>query len=299
MSAHFNFYSELGLDPSNDSAALGQVLDQRLAEFQQRGLPSTSGEVQVVLTARAILTDLQKRMSYDQRLNDPSAPAMDAAALRNLAQTGQFEPSNQFAAFQNQPGQNGQNQYQPMPTPKPARQVTKAPLPELPADASVGDLWKRTSGLPRFFTIAQLVAGVIPALSFVYLIFVSFTLMGDNLGGMDTFMDELGYAGRTIALAVLPVFALILVPTFAMQLYWAWQALHANKPNYLIPFLVTQVPIALVAFVLMISAGFMGSYFLLFWHFLWLAASVTGIVLGCLPAVRAWFNNEVLTVQSA
>lgn len=291
MTSHFDFYSALGLDSAADSQQLTEVLNQRLAELQQQGAPATSGEVQVAMTARAILSDPQKRQAYDQRLADESAPTMDAAVLRNLAQTGSFEPATQFDAFQ----------YQPTPTsaPAPVAQVTRTPLPELPANASFGALWNRIKGLPRFFTIAQGIAGLIPLLTFVYIIFNTLTLFGDSSSGTGSLDEMLGAFGRGIGLVVFPFIALILIPIFSMQLFWAWSALYANKPNYLVGFLVPQVSIALVAMLMMLTAGYMETYFMLFWYFLWFAATVTAIVLACLPAVRAWFNNEVLTVQQA
>nr|VDG64089.1 Uncharacterised protein [Streptococcus thermophilus] len=78
---HHDFYSSLGLDRDRDAATLAATIDWRLADSDVS--PAKRDELQV---ARKILGDERRRALYDARLNDADAPAMDVAALRELAQ---------------------------------------------------------------------------------------------------------------------------------------------------------------------------------------------------------------------
>lgn len=78
--AHYNLYKSLGLDRGKNTHVLGAEIDARLASD---GLdPALRDELEV---ARRVLGDAQRRSAYDTKLDDPSAPPIDVAALRDLA----------------------------------------------------------------------------------------------------------------------------------------------------------------------------------------------------------------------
>lgn len=79
--AHYDLYNALGLDRSMDTNAIASDLDQRIAS----GHATNSGGMEELKIARKILGDSGRRDLYDKKLNDPSAPDIDVAALRDLA----------------------------------------------------------------------------------------------------------------------------------------------------------------------------------------------------------------------
>lgn len=79
--AHYNLYDSLRLDRAKDPAALAQEIDQRI----QSGNTWNPGGLEELQVARAVLGDPYRRSAYDQRLNDPNAPAMTPDSLRQLA----------------------------------------------------------------------------------------------------------------------------------------------------------------------------------------------------------------------
>ncbi|OFT82348.1 hypothetical protein HMPREF3101_08075 [Corynebacterium sp. HMSC29G08] len=83
MMAHYNLYDSLRLDRAKDAAALAQEIDQRI----QAGSTRNPGGLEELQVARAVLGDPYRRSAYDQRLNDPNAPAMTPDSLRQLAHT--------------------------------------------------------------------------------------------------------------------------------------------------------------------------------------------------------------------
>ncbi|MCQ4623589.1 hypothetical protein [Corynebacterium sp. CCUG 70398] len=113
---HYNLYNAVGSDRSKDAASLAAELDQRIAS----GVATNPGGIEELKIARSILGDPQRRAMYDQRLDDPTAPDIDVAALRELAaldttggagQAGQAAPTAQPGQPQygaGQPGQPGQ-----------------------------------------------------------------------------------------------------------------------------------------------------------------------------------------------
>ena len=77
---HHDFYSSLGLDRDRDAASLAASIDWRLADSNIS--PAQRDELQV---AQKILGDERRRALYDARLDDPTAPTIDVASLRELA----------------------------------------------------------------------------------------------------------------------------------------------------------------------------------------------------------------------
>lgn len=78
--SHHNFYESLGLDRSKDSAALRAEINEKLGAG---GLTDAlRDELQV---ASQVLGDSRRRAAYDSRLDDPNAPTITVAALRELA----------------------------------------------------------------------------------------------------------------------------------------------------------------------------------------------------------------------
>lgn len=79
--AHYDIYRSLGLDPAASTAELDRELSARLEAAAQ----DDPAAVDEVSTARAVLGNDARRRLYDQRLNDPSAPEIDVAAIKELA----------------------------------------------------------------------------------------------------------------------------------------------------------------------------------------------------------------------
>ncbi|WP_291477613.1 hypothetical protein [Corynebacterium sp.] len=79
--AHYDIYRSLGLDRSTPTAELDRQLADRLAAVPQ----DDTAAVDELTTARAVLGDDTRRSLYDQRLDDPTAPEIDVASLKDLA----------------------------------------------------------------------------------------------------------------------------------------------------------------------------------------------------------------------
>ncbi|MCT1684096.1 hypothetical protein M3A74_04600 [Corynebacterium appendicis] len=128
--AHYDLYNSLGLDRSADPATLGAELNQRI----NSGVATNPGGMEELRIAREILGDPQRRSLYDQKLDDPNAPEINIAALRELAQAnfggapaagaagvagavgGQGNAAQaQSAPWQGQPGRPGQPQGEQAP----------------------------------------------------------------------------------------------------------------------------------------------------------------------------------------
>ncbi|MEJ6550793.1 hypothetical protein PQI66_14700 [Corynebacterium sp. USCH3] len=79
--AHYDLYQSLGLSRRATPQELAAEIEQRLATTPADDV----GQLDQLNTARAILGDETRRSLYDQRLDDPSAPEIDVASLRELA----------------------------------------------------------------------------------------------------------------------------------------------------------------------------------------------------------------------
>ncbi|WP_394280664.1 hypothetical protein [Corynebacterium sp.] len=79
--AHCDLYDALGLDRSQDSVNLAQQIDQKI----NSGVATNPGGPEELRIARDILGNDQRRRMYDSKLNDPTAPDINIAALRDLA----------------------------------------------------------------------------------------------------------------------------------------------------------------------------------------------------------------------
>lgn len=79
--AHYDLYDALGLDRSQDSVNLAQQIDQKI----NSGVATNPGGPEELRIARDILGNDQRRRMYDSKLNDPTAPDINIAALRDLA----------------------------------------------------------------------------------------------------------------------------------------------------------------------------------------------------------------------
>lgn len=116
--AHYNLYESLGIDRSTSTQGIAEDIDKRLSTGNTSN-PGGEDELQV---ARQVIANPTKRGMYDARLDDPSAPEIDIAALRDLAelqvpaqgqqQQSQAQPISQ--QFQ-QPGQPQQPQHPKQP----------------------------------------------------------------------------------------------------------------------------------------------------------------------------------------
>jgi hypothetical protein len=100
--AHYDIYRSLGLDRRAPTAELDRQLADRLAATPQDDIAA----VDELTTARAVLGDDTRRALYDQRLDDPGAPEIDVASLKELAALEVGGQPGQ-AAQAGQPGQAG------------------------------------------------------------------------------------------------------------------------------------------------------------------------------------------------
>lgn len=107
--AHYDLYQTLGLDRAASTQDLDRQLNDRISAAG--GDPAALDELS---TARAVLGNDTRRSMYDQRLDDPNAPEIDVASLKDLASlnvtgTGGTEGAAGAAApqggFQQQAGQ--------------------------------------------------------------------------------------------------------------------------------------------------------------------------------------------------
>lgn len=110
--AHYNLYESLGIDRNTSTQDIAEDIDKRLSTGNTSN-PGGEDELQV---ARQVIADPTKRGMYDARLDDPSAPEIDIAALRDLSELqvpaqGQQPQQQQFQ----QPGQPQQPQQPQQP----------------------------------------------------------------------------------------------------------------------------------------------------------------------------------------
>lgn len=108
--AHYNLYESLGIDRSTSTQGIAEDIDKRLSTGNTSN-PGGEDELQV---ARQVIADPTKRGMYDARLDDPSAPEIDIAALRDLGEL-QVPAQEQQQQFQ-QPGQPQQPQQPKQPS---------------------------------------------------------------------------------------------------------------------------------------------------------------------------------------
>lgn len=104
--AHYNLYESLGIDRSTSTQDIAKDIDKRLSTGNTSN-PGGEDELQV---ARQVIADPTKRGMYDARLDDPNAPEIDIAALRDLGEMQvPVQAQAQPQQFQ-QPGQPQQPQ---------------------------------------------------------------------------------------------------------------------------------------------------------------------------------------------
>lgn len=80
--AHYNLYESLGIDRGTSTQGIAEDIDKRLSTGNTSN-PGGEDELQV---ARQVIADPTKRGMYDARLDDPSAPEIDIAVLRDLGE---------------------------------------------------------------------------------------------------------------------------------------------------------------------------------------------------------------------
>lgn len=95
--AHYNLCETLGIDRSASTHSIAEDIDARLSS----GNISNPGGADELQVARQIIGDQTKRGMYDARLDDPNAPDIDIAALRDLVgffpKPGEITHSNSVA----------------------------------------------------------------------------------------------------------------------------------------------------------------------------------------------------------
>lgn len=151
--AHYNLYESLGIDRSTSTQGIAEDIDKRLSTGNT---PNPGGEDELQV-ARQVIADPTKRGMYDARLDDPSAPEIDIAALRDLSEL-------QVSAQGQQPQQQ-QSQAQPI-----SQQLQQPGQPQQPQQPQQP---KQPSKLKREFArsskVALTVAAVVPLLAVLVL----------------------------------------------------------------------------------------------------------------------------------
>ena len=96
--AHYNLYDSLNLDINASSDDIVSILEKRI----QEGNLDNLGGLEEVKLAKEILGNPEKRVKYDARLQDPSAPDITVDTIRDLAATA----NTQEAGAPRNPGLN-------------------------------------------------------------------------------------------------------------------------------------------------------------------------------------------------
>lgn len=78
---HYDLYTSLGVDRSEDSRGLVAELQQRIID----GRTDNLGGEEELRTALAIFGNVEKRRLYDRNISDPAAPEVTVDAIRELA----------------------------------------------------------------------------------------------------------------------------------------------------------------------------------------------------------------------
>ncbi|MDO4610492.1 hypothetical protein [Corynebacterium sp.] len=97
MADHINLYEVLGIDRAESTERINEELLGRLRHLHAAGTPEGDAEVQKTLIGRGILGDDELRRTYDERLDDDSAPAMTVAALREFQARRAFPDAGRHA----------------------------------------------------------------------------------------------------------------------------------------------------------------------------------------------------------
>lgn len=140
--AHYNLYESLGIDRGTSTQDIAEDIDKRLSTSNTSN-PGGEDELQV---ARQVIADPSKRGMYDARLDDPNAPEIDIAALRDLAELQ--------VSVQGQPPQ-------PQPQPLQFQQFQQPQQPKQPS--------KLQREFARSSKLALTLAAVVPLLAVLVL----------------------------------------------------------------------------------------------------------------------------------
>lgn len=140
--AHYNLYESLGIDRGTSTQDIAEDIDKRLSTGNTSN-PGGEDELQV---ARQVIADPSKRGMYDARLDDPNAPEIDIAALRDLAELQ--------VSVQGQPPQ-------PQPQPLQFQQFQQPQQPKQPS--------KLQREFARSSKLALTLAAVVPLLAVLVL----------------------------------------------------------------------------------------------------------------------------------
>ncbi|WP_417287998.1 hypothetical protein [Corynebacterium variabile] len=95
--ANLNLYDLLGISPDTPPTTVGTDLDTQINNLRAQGYADTSGELDQLLTARAILGDPYKRDTYDAALAGPDG-VVTVDWLHNLADQASYAPAAGAAA---------------------------------------------------------------------------------------------------------------------------------------------------------------------------------------------------------
>ena len=149
--AHYNLYESLGIDRNTSTQGIAEDIDKRLSTGNASN-PGGEDELQV---ARKVIADPTKRGMYDARLDDPNAPEIDIAALRDLSEL-------QVPAQGQQQQSQQQSQAQPI-----SQQFQQPGQPQQPQQPRQPSKLKRE--FARSSKLALTVAAVVPLLAVLVL----------------------------------------------------------------------------------------------------------------------------------
>lgn len=270
MSEHYDLYASLQLDRDAEASKITEALNSRLEEFQEKNVPQDSPEVQETLAAMRIFSDPAKKLTYDARLNDPSAPPIEVSDLIALAGGGNAQAS--------------------APVPAAPKLTELHPAPALPDNPKLTEL---TRGLPAAVAASAIVSTVIGGLSFLVLALISLTGFSHGVSGGTT--SSLGGLQQYISGAsdLLVYFGSLVMITFPLILvfYGIWSTLRilkgrSNTSWWALLFVTITLVFLLFPLTLVPGAGAMGAI-------LGILGLIAQIIVLCLPDTRAWFEGKV------
>lgn len=79
--AHYDVYSDLGINPSLESPEIVEILDERIASTS----PGNVADLDRLKTSRQLFSNESRRREYDRALNDPSSPEISISKFREFA----------------------------------------------------------------------------------------------------------------------------------------------------------------------------------------------------------------------
>ncbi len=321
MAQHWNFYTELGLDRNKAGDELERDIQGKVENLKQQGVAESDGQVQQLLVARTILGSNQLRRRYDERLNDDTAPAMDAGALSYFARHGSFlDEAGNFqlhdtrdnaapsattpqasgvqgsgsqgsgSAGSNGPASSSAQTSQQRPYAQ-AVTTTKQYVPAPAADAELS-LPQRLKTAPM---LVKVLAWLLAGLAFAQTLLALFALIllwnspGETLQSL---------VGTAISMVVVPMLACLLTFQAYLNTSWCVRVIKGHDRDYFFPFLALYSLFSALSVTMFIFYGVgFDDGLIAFVTFVFMAAHIAVAIIGVLPDTRQWFKGNTTVVS--